>query len=314
MDILSDVLQTLKLRGTVYFHARFHAPWGMKIPSGQFANFHIVTDGDCWLETGEGKPTVKLSKGDVAIFAHGTSHALLYEPGAPTVQAQELLSAPKEEDREHGVAFGGQGSATTSLICGHFEYDKELPHPLFDTLSPCIHIKAGEHESTRWIATASELAANISTTDNNPAADAVVDRLAEALFIQALAAHIQSMDDCASFLVAVQDRNIGKALNMMHSDIAHDWTLDELARVALMSRSVFAEKFRRLVGESPMLYLARWRMLKARELLVDTKMAICEISGVVGYQSEFAFSKAFKKLLGTSPSLVRKSAGVASTT
>lgn len=308
MDILSDVLQTLRLRGTVYFHAHFHAPWGMKIPSGQFANFHIVTGGDCWLEAGERNPPVQLSKGDVVIFPHGTAHALLYEPGADVVQAQDLLRAPKTREDLSGLSFGGQGSATTSLICGHFAYDREVLHPLFETLSACIHIRACETQSTRWISAASELAANISSAGDGPATDAVVDRLAEALFIQALAVHIESMGEGASFLAAVQDRNIGKALARMHSDIAYDWTLDELAKVALMSRSVFSERFRRLVGESPMFYLARWRMLKARELLKDTKMAISEISNVVGYQSEFAFSKAFKKMVGTTPSAVRKDA------
>ncbi len=308
MDILADILRALKLRGTVYFHARFHSPWGMRIPRGQFANFHIVTDGMCWLEYGAGDALIRLAKGDIAIFPRGGSHSLLHEQGAPAVQAQQFLSSPRTDRTEGQLSFGGQGSATTSMICGHFEYDRELPHPLFDSLSECIHVKATDGSGTDWVTTASELAATVSSQGDSAAANAVVDRLAEALLIQALAAHIDSLADSTGFLIAVQDRNLGRALSLMHNDIAHDWTLGELADAAHMSRSVFAEKFRKMVGDPPMLYLARWRMLKARELLLNTGMAIGEISGTVGYQSEFAFSKAFKKVLGTTPGAVRRAA------
>ncbi len=308
MDILSDILRTLKLRGTVYFHASFHAPWGMKIPAGEFANFHIVTDGICWLDADDQGPPIEMRQGDVAIFPRGNSHSLMYEPGASTIQAVDLLSKPKPSPNSQGMAFGGGGSATTSLICGHFEYDRDCPHPLFDTLSACIYIRAGDQRNAAWITTASELAASISAGEGNPGTEAVIDRLAEALFIQSLAAHIESMDDRDGFLIAVQDKHIGKALSLMHNDISHEWTISELAKAALMSRSVFTEKFRRMVGEPPMLYLARWRMLKARELLIDTDMVIGHISQTVGYQSEFAFAKAFKKLLGTTPGAMRRAA------
>jgi len=126
------------------------------------------------------------------------------------------------------------------------------------------------------------------------------------LFIQALAAHVATLDERESFLAAMQDRQIGHALGIMHADIAHDWTLDKLARAAAMSRSHFAERFRALVGESPMIYLARWRMIKARELLQQTRRSIPDVSEAVGYRSEFAFSKAFKKITGDTPGSVRR--------
>jgi len=308
MDILSDILRTLKLRGTVYFHASFHAPWGMNIPAGEFANFHIVTDGTCWLDADDGNPPIAMGKGDIAVFPRGNNHSLMYKPGASTIQAVDLIGNPKPAMDERAVAFGGGGSVTTSLICGHFEYDRDCPHPLFDTLDTCIYVRADAQHNSAWITTASELAANISTAEDNPGTEAVVDRLAEALFIQALAAHIDSLEDQDGFLVAMQDRHIGKALELMHKDIAHDWTVSELAKAALMSRSVFTDKFRKMVGEPPMLYLARWRMLKARELLIDTDMPIGHISLNVGYQSEFAFAKAFKKLLGVTPGAARRAA------
>lgn len=307
MDVLADILQTLRLRGTVYFHARFHAPWGMQIADGQYANFHLVTDGVCWLRTGEGTALVQLQSGDLVIFPQGSTHSLLYEKQASAAPAQDLLNTPRPGD---GLSFGGEGASTTSLICGHFDYDREYPHPLFETLESFIHIPATKLADAAWIATASELAANLSE-QKNPGGNAVVDRLAEALFMQALVAHIEARPDSAGFLAALQDRQIGKALSLMHQDIAHEWTLSELALAATMSRSVFAERFRKIVGEPPMLYLSRWRMLKARELLLDTSLSLGRISEKVGYRSEFALSRAFKKTLGISPGNLRKEATTA---
>jgi AraC family transcriptional activator of mtrCDE len=302
MDVLSDILQTLRLRGTVYFHARFHAPWGMRIAEGKIANFHLVTDGVCWVKYGEDAHLAKLQRGDMAIFPRGDSHSLLYEKQGAAVPAKELLEAPRSGE---SLSFGGEGAATTSLICGHFDYDREFPHPLFETLDAFIHIPRQQISDSTSLTTISELAATLSENDH-PGAHAAVDRLAEALFIQALAAHVASRQDSAGFLSAMQDRQLGNALNLMHEDIAREWTLAELARTASMSRTVFSARFRALTGEPPMLYLARWRMLKARELLLDTTLTLGRISEKVGYRSEFAFSKAFKRLLGRTPGNVRR--------
>ena len=307
MDILSDILQTLKLRGTVYFHASFHAPWGMTIPEGEFANFHIVTDGTCWMKPAQDQNPIPVGEGDVLIFPRGESHILCDDPRSEAIQANDLLSCPRWVADLAGIAFGGDGARTTRLICGHFEYDRDFPHPLFESLDPCIHIKAGEATDTSLIAQASKLAADLSR-HARPGNDAVVDRLAEALFIQAMVAHVRNRDDSDSFLVAVQDQHIGQALKLLHADMAHEWTLPELAKACHMSRSVFAERFRALVGEPPMVYLARWRMLKARELLVGTTLPICDIAETVGYQSEFAFAKAFKKIVGNTPGSLRREA------
>jgi AraC-like DNA-binding protein len=302
MEVLADVLQTLKLHGTVYFHARLQAPWGMEIPSGPFVGFHVVTQGECWIDTLNPRPLVRLSGGDVALFPHGDGHLLLHKPGASAIPAKDLLSRPANTDLL-------ESPESTSLICGHFEYDSELSHPLFDTLESCIQARAGGDKECEWLATIAELAAVLPASHGaNPATTAVVDRLAEALLLQTLASHAQHTNHNDGFLVAIRDRHIGKTLALMHRNFAHDWTLSELADAASMSRSVFTDRFRRLVGESPILYLARWRMLKARELLSNTNLAIGKISSAVGYRSEFAFSRAFKKLLGTTPGSIRKAA------
>lgn len=305
MDLLSDILQTLKLRGTLYFQASFHAPWGMKIPQGAFANFHIVTSGSCWMRRADDSQPVAVRQGDVLIFPRGDSHILCDNPSAPAVDAADLIGSPHPMEAPGDIVFGGEGDRTAKLICGHFEYDRECRHPLFMTLDSCIHIRAGEQSDTAWIEQASHLASMLADK-TRPGNYAVVDRLAEAIFIQALVAHVNTMKDVDNFLIATQDHNIGHALKLMHADIAHDWTLPELASVCCMSRSVFAERFKKLVGVPPIIYLAQWRMVKARELLTSTSMPISEVSEAVGYQSEFAFSKAFKKIVGDTPGSLRR--------
>jgi len=304
MDVLSDVFRALRLRGAVYFRAAFHSPWGMKVPPGRFANFHVVCGGSCWLRCDDSAAPIELGDGDIVVFPRGDGHELLCDPDAHSVPAERLMASPRAEAAPN-VAFGGTGGVTTSLICGHFEYDRELPHPLFETLPACIHLRAGDGDGG-WIVAASALAAEVAGGPAE-AINTAVDRLGEALLIQTLATYIRSREDQASFLGAVQDRHIGHAIELMHTNIAHDWQVGELATAAAMSRSVFSERFRRMVGTPPMVYLARWRMLKARELLVDTGLSMAEISERVGYRSEFAFAKAFKKNLGETPGEVRKS-------
>ncbi len=305
MDLLSEVLQTVKLHGTVYFHARFQSPWGMKIPTGEHANYHIVTSGACWLETDAVQERILLQKGDMVLFPRGDAHALVDSPQSNAVAANELLNNARKTSSNE-IVFGGGGSESTALICGHFEYNRQCPHPLFETLPPLIHISTNDCSDATWFAAVSELAAQISA-GNGMGKDAVINRLAESLFIQTLGVYVDSMDDSSSFLAAILDRNIGMALKAMHGDIAHDWNIAELANIALMSRSLFSARFHSMVGEPPILYLARWRMLKAREMLTNTAMPISLISEKVGYQSEFSFSKAFKKMTGLTPGVVRKS-------
>ena len=305
MDLFSEILQAVKLRGTVYFHAGFQSPWGMKIPAGQYANYHIVTSGECWVETDTTPQPILLQKGDMIMFPRGDSHSLVDSPHSNVVSADELLNNPRETNSNEMV-FGGSGSNSSTLICGHFEYERECPHPLFETLPPFIHISVKNNPNISWFTTASELAAQISS-GNSMGKDAVINRLAESLFIQALSDYIESIENISGFLAAIQDRNIGLALKSIHDEIARDWSVAELANIACMSKSVFSSKFHSMVGEPPIIYLARWRMLKAREMLEATTMPIKLISEKVGYQSEFSFSKAFKKMTGLTPGAVRKS-------
>lgn len=300
-DVLAQTLEALRLRGTVYFRAEFCAPWGMAIPAGKVAAFHVVANGECWLRMAESTPR-RLARGDIILFPHGHAHELVHSANAqarPATEVLRLISAEKGEAR-----IGGTGAATT-LVCGHFDYDQQALHPFFQTLPKLIHISAGEEEQATWLATASRLAAAESASQQR-GASAVVDRLAEALLMQTLRIFFNRSDCPRGFMAAVEDPQIGRALVCIHEAASRGWSVEDLARESGMSRSAFAQRFRELVGESPMRYVTRWRMLEARELLYNSPLSIPEVSAKVGYSSEFAFAKAFKRFFGEGPGAARR--------
>lgn len=310
MDILSDVFRAQRLRGTVYFRADFREPWGLDIQGGQFANFHIVVRGRCWLRTDPSAPARALETGDVVLFPNGSPHALLHAPNGAAFPAADVTGngATSENEADTRV-FGGSGSVTTTLICGHFEFDRSVPHPLLDSLPSLVHVEASKHSRAEWLSTAGHLA-TIESGANRPGVTAIVDRLAEALLVQTLLGHVTAMShsEQTSFLAAVQDRSVGRVLELIHQDPAHNWSLSELAVAAGVSRSILTERFRVLVGESVMVYLARWRMLKSRELLRDSTMSVAQVADTIGYGSEFSFAKAFKRFFGVPPGQIRANA------
>lgn len=301
-DVLSEILEALRLRGTAYFKAEFRAPWGMAIPAKDVAAFHVVVQGSCWLRaSGETRP---LRRGDVVLFPEGSSHELVHAPEAEASPAEDLLGSGRAEGPTPG--YGGSGLATT-LVCGHFSYDRGGLHPFFSALPELIHVSAGDGQHASWVATASQMAAAESTSGQRGAA-VVVDRLAEALLLQTLRQFLAGRSKPEGFLAAVEDPPVGRALACIHGHPDQKWTVVDLAREAGVSRSGLAQRFRELVGESPMRYLARWRMLAARRLLAGGTLGTAEVAQRVGYESEFAFAKAFKRFFGEGPGSTRRSA------
>lgn len=303
MDLLNDVLRTLRLRGTVYFLADFRSPWGMDIKGGAFANFHLVVRGGCWLRTPASDAPRRLNEGDFIFFPHGSRHALTYAPDSEAPPSAELLATGRGGEKGR-VVYGGDGPATT-LICGHFEYDRTSLHPLFASLPPLIHIVSDQQDDGGWMAAAAGLAVAESASGRK-GSGAVVDRLAEVLLIHALRTYAERLGATEGFLAAVSHPGLSSALRLIHSRPAHSWGLEELARETGMSRSVFAEKFKGTMGLAPMQYLTHWRMQKARELLVTEELVVAEVGEMVGYKSEWAFAKAFKRFFGMGPGALRR--------
>jgi len=297
-DLVSRTLEALRLRGTVYFEADFRPPWGMAIPSKELAAFHVVSAGECWLRV-DGVEPLHLGAGHLALLPRGDAHELVHEARGTARPAAEAL------ERQRSVAESA-GPATT-LVCGHFEYDRRALHPFFRSLPSIVHIAIGDEEQSSWLAAAARLAAAESSASQR-GASAVVDRLAEALLLQTLRLYLDHASEPRGFFAAARDPRIGRALASIHETPGRDWTLAELARVAGLSRSAFSERFRVLVGDTPMRYLSSWRMLSARSLLEDRGLSTAEVASHVGYQSEFAFAKAFKRTFGIGPGESRRSA------
>jgi len=305
MDVLADVLRALRLRGTAYFRADFRAPWGMAIARDDVANFHIVVDGRCTATWDEHAPGCDLNAGDLLVFPHGLPHALRDDAQTPAVPAPELLAGRRTTEAGR-IEFGGTGEAA-EIICGHFELDQGSAHPLLVALPKVLILRSGEGTDPEWVATATRLAV-LESGSQRPGSSAIVDRLAEALMIQLIRAHAERSQMDSGFLAALSCRMLGPALAAIHEDPSAGWSVDMLARRIGASRSSFAARFKAVLGTTPMQYVTDWRMQGARELLRTRDLSIAQVAERVGYVSEFAFAKAYKRTFGEGPGATRRSA------
>ena len=298
MDVLSDVLTSIHLGGGVHFRCEMSAPWGMAMPSTSVAEFHVIVRGHCWLRIAGQRELIALQGGDVVAFPHGGAHGLVDAPECEERSVAEILEGQSLENFGP-IAHGGGGQAA-SILCGYFEFDRDSLHPLVAALPSVIHLRGTDISEFAWLQTALNFMIH-ETLAAKPGAEAVVSRLAGVLFVQMVRAYLEQSKSPPAILAAIADKQIGAALALMHKDPARSWTLDTLARSAGMSRSALAARFHKLVGDTPMQYLTMWRMQLARKLLGESVSSTAAIAERVGYQSEAAFSKAFKKAVGTGP-------------
>lgn len=303
-SVLKEVFRSVRLRGTAYFSAEFRAPWGMEIQGTGVANFHLVVGGHCVVRD-PGGAFVELARGDIAVFPHGDPHALASSRSSQAVPASDLLARPRHEAGT--VVFGGDGEATTTIICGHFELDRSLQHPLFDALEDTIIVRAAQHDAgdAEWVRTATQLVLRESTRNGEMSA-VIVDRIAEALLVQVLQTYMRQRRHDRGFLAALTDGGLARVLAGLHAQPADPWTVDDFARTAGMSRTSFLAAFKEKLGTSPMRYLTQVRMQLARELLTSSDDKIAQIAAQVGYDSEFAFARAYKRATGLSPGEARR--------
>ena len=303
MDVLSDVLRSIHLGGGVRFRCELSAPWGMAMKASSSAEFHVIVRGSGWLRVPGRKEPIALQGGDLVAFLHGKNHCLVDAPERKARPVEEILEGQSLE--HYGpVTHGGRG-LPASILCGYFEFDRDSLHPLVAALPPFIHLRGTDSAEFVWLQTALNFMIH-ETRAAKPGAEAVVNRLAGVLFVQMVRAYIEQSQSPPAMLAAIADRQIGAVLELMHKDPQEAWTLEALARRAGISRSALAARFHQLVGETPMQYLTMWRMQWARRLLGETALATAAIAERVGYASEAAFSKAFKKAVGTGPGAYRR--------
>jgi len=300
MDALSDVLRLIRLSSCVYFRRDFYAPWGMEIDAGPFAQFHMIVGGKCLLKrSGNSEPMI-LYTGDIVVFPFGESHWISDSAKSDRVPGKQVIEAIA-----HNKHLFKEGREYTTLVCGHFEFNREINHPLIGELPEFIHIMDNDRRQLSWLETATNVIMQ-ETDSGNPGSDVVVERLAEVLFIQILRAYIIKKSVFTGYLAALQDSQISSALRLIHTKHHLSWTLENIAKNVGMSRSSFAFRFKQLVGIPPMDYITDWRMEKALDLLKSTKLPLNAICEQVGYTSEAAFSKAFKRHFNQNPGAMRK--------
>jgi AraC-like DNA-binding protein len=306
VDPLGEALHFLRMNGVFYCRSEFTAPWGLTLPRFESCMmFHVVTAGEAWLRV-DGADDCLLRPGDLALVPHGEGHRLLSDLRA---RSAKLFDLPHEllSDRYELLRHGG-GGAPTTVICGVVRFDHPAAAQLLTLLPRRIKIDAWSSPETEWIQSTLRFI-TAEARELRPGGETVITRLADILVIQAIRAWLA--DDAAAqtgWLGALRDAQIGRAIALIHRNPGGSWTLESLAKAVGMSRSAFAARFTALVGEPAIQYLARWKMNTALEWLKENDGPLGELARSLGYESEAAFNRAFRRIVGTTPGAARRKA------
>jgi len=320
VDVLSDVLRTVKLTGALFFPLEASSPWADEIPSAavlaravlrgaqHVVSYHIVTSGACWATLRDG-PTVHLHAGDILVIPHGEPYVM---SSAPDLRSDASADAVLSFFREMATGSppsvmveGGGGPERTHLVCGFLGCDLRPFNPLLKTLPRIVHLErpAAAHDHLEHLI---EFAL-AESRERRSGAKCVLLRLSEVLFVEVVRRYLDGLvADQAGWLAGLQDPIVGHALALLHDRPAEAWTLERLARQVGVSRSALADRFTTLVGQPPMRYLGHWRMQLGARLLADGTAKVAAVARDVGYDSEAAFSRGFKKIVGVSPATWRQ--------
>lgn len=304
MDTLSQLLDDIHLAGVEFRYLQAGRPWGFAFRAEGLASFHLVLGGAALLRL-EGEPALRLEAGDMAIVTSGRDHEVVDVEGPPLGELENLAATV----RGHGLdtlAIGGEG-APTNLLSARFSFDAELARPLLSALPGVLLLRGLNERPPEWMRIGLEFLAQEG--QGQPGRQAIVNRLGDILFIECVRDYVASLPAGANnWLLALRDPALSAVLSAMHRQPGHPWTVPELAQLACLSRSAFADRFGQVMGKPPLTYLAEHRMRLAVWQLRHTRQPVCRIAEMVGYASETAFSQAFRRLYGTSPSRFRQQA------
>lgn len=314
MDALSETLRVVRLVGAIFIQGRFSAPWCYQSPRADTAApllepgaervviFHLITEGECYVEMA-GEAPLHLRAGDAVVFPQGHAHRMCSEPGVKAAKGARLEEVLARRPRK--LMYGG-GGRTTRLICGYLACDARLARMLLSGLPSLLKVSVRGSNAGIWLE-ASVQYALAEARSPRPGGAGVLAKLAELLFIEVLRLYTNEQDATHSgWLAAVRDRIVGAALTELHTHPARAWTLESLARAAGTSRSVLAERFQQLVGSAPMEYLTQWRMMLAANLLCRSSAPMARIAEDIGYQTDTAFIRAFRREYGVPPAAWRR--------
>jgi AraC-like DNA-binding protein len=333
VDVLSEVLRVVRLSGAIHFCAEFTRPWAIRtsppemlagrlIPGAEVViPFHIATAGRCWLSWGQVQP-IPIEVGDVVVFARGAQHTLASEPDVTPVPIGSIY---RPSPGQITILRHGGGGDECRFVCG-FLHSEQRFGPLLDAMPAltCVRVRDGvlrleaftddgrysepvtlDQDPQWWTAAIAHLVSE--TAKPGPGNRAVLARLSELLFMEVVRWQLSYISEGHSgWLAGLNDAHVGRALSLLHAEPARPWTVDELAQQAGLSRAALAKRFVELVGETPMQYLAEWRMQLARRQLRESTLGLAEVAARVGYESEAAFSRAFRRLVGVPPATWRQ--------
>jgi AraC-like DNA-binding protein len=315
-DVLSDVLRVVKLTGALFFWVDASSPWSVEVPrADSFAHlilphaqhvisYHIITQGSGSVSIGDGPP-MESAEGDILVIPHEDSYAMCSAPGVrPGLSPEDSLDffrAMAAGQLPFVVNEGGDGPLLTRYVCGFLGCDARPFNPLLGALPPLIRIRRAAGAPSDLLDRLIELTlAEVSA--QRPGAECIRLRLSELMFVEVVRRYLEALPpEQTGWLAGLRDPAVGRAVALVHENPARGWTIEELARETGVSRSVLAARFTRLVGCPPMQYLTRWRVQLAARLLTDGLAKVSAVGRDVGYESEAAFSRSFKKLAGVSP-------------
>ena len=301
-DVLTDLIDQVHLEGTVYFSAELHAPWGIAIARVGRTPFYLVRTGRAELQVERGR-VHPLEAGDFVLLPNAAPHVVRSGRDAQIVPFDDWLALHPMDAAGRSV-HDGRG-AVTRVIGGFFSTGGPTANPLFAALPRVIVLRGSDTRVRRWLEpTLAFIEGEIDVRAQG--ASAVLQRLADVLFIQAVRAHAAQDESARGWLRGMSDRRIARALALLHEHYAEDWTLDRLAREVGMSRTALAVSFRQLVGVAPMAYLTRWRVTRAANLLRAGNIGLERAATEVGYASGTVFAKAFKRITGQAPGRYRR--------
>jgi AraC-like DNA-binding protein len=315
MDALSEVLRVIKLDSAIFFNAEFSEPWSLVSPesrtlapllareAGHVIIYHLLCEGRAYAQLEDGEP-VALSAGDLVTFPHGHGHVLGSGPRVTPIDSATTL--PGLLARDLALLRIGGGGAPSRFICGYLVCEPQLSQAFLGGLPPLIKVRIRDDPSGEWLENSLKFSVT-QAANREPGSSAMLTKLSEAVFAETLRRYVRELPPGQTgWLAGARDVEVGQALALLHQRPAHPWTVAALAREAGLSRTALSERFRHFLGEPPMAYLTRWRLrLGARELTA-TGRSVAQIAYGVGYESEAAFNRAFKREYGLPPARYRR--------
>jgi AraC-like DNA-binding protein len=318
MDALSEILNVVKLAGALFFNGEFSAPWRLwskpvelapllAPPGSRLVIFHFLTEGRAYAQLAGGR-RVDLAAGEIVIVPHGDEHWLGAGSPERTVDSLRTFGAGRPGGL-NAVRFGG-GGEVTRFVCGFLACEPRLSDVFLAGLPPLLKARLSDGRSGEWVGQAIRSA--VAEVNTGAGGALVLARMAEVLFIETLRRYIQDLPaEETGWLAGAREPAVGQALALLHKEPAREWTLADLARGAGVSRTALAERFRLLLGKPPMAYLAHWRLKLSAGLLLESAQSVAEIAAAVGYGSEAAFNRAFKREFDCPPAQYRRTRGKA---